>query len=151
MENTEQITDRSASLLELEIQKTKSLPPSIRIQFSNRRVGNDEILGRVEPLVTRIEWPPLSGLGNRTLTSLDGGFENIDFGSRPTHERAVIVLWSRMFFAGAGTTRQPLTRKIRKGVLVEFVPRVEGNVRHAVQGLVGNCPDIACVIGVRPL
>ena len=58
-------------------------PPSMRVQFSSRRVGN------------------------HTLTALDRGIENIDFES--------------------------------------------GEVRRAVLGLIGDGPDIPCVIGVRPL
>jgi len=150
LENTEQIT-RLISLLELEIWKKKNSPPSIRVQFSNCRVGNDEIIRRVEPLVTRIERRPLPRLGNSTLAFMDGGFENINFGSGPAHERAVIVHRSRMFLVGAGTARQPLTGKIRKVPLVVLVAGEEGHVRNAVQCLIGNGPDITCVIGVRPL
>ena len=35
----------------------------MRVQFSDLRVGNDEILGRVEQFVTRVERRPLPGPG----------------------------------------------------------------------------------------
>ena len=131
--------------------KQNNSPPSIRVQFSNRRIGDNQILGGVEPLVARIERRPLPRLRNRTHTTFGRGFEDIDFRSRPTHERPVIVRRSRMFLARAGATRQPLTRKVRKVPQVEFVAGELRDVRHTVQGLVGNSSDIACVIGVRPL
>ena len=64
-------------------QRKLTPPPSIRVQFSSRRVGN------------------------HTLTALDRGIENIDFES--------------------------------------------GEARRAVLGLIGDGPNIPCVIGVRPL
>jgi len=82
---------------------------------------------------------------------MDRGFENINFGSGPAHERAVIVHRSRMLLVGAGTTRQPLAGKIRKVPQVVLVAGEEGHVRNPVQRLIGNGSDITCVIGVRPL
>ena len=72
---------------------------------------------------------------------MDGGFENIDFGSGPAHERAIIVHRSRMLLAGAGTTRQPLTGKIRKSPKLYRSP---GKRRNAVQRLIGNGSEITC-------
>ena len=66
---------------------------------------NDRILGRVEPLVTRIERRQLARLRNCTRTTVDRGFENVDFWNGPAHERAVIVRRSRVFLAGAGATQ----------------------------------------------
>ena len=72
--------------LNLMFGKQNNPPPRIPVQFSDRRIWNNEILGGVEPLVTRIGRRPLPKLGNRTQTTFDCGLENIDFRSRPIHD-----------------------------------------------------------------
>ena len=126
-------------------------PPYVRVIFGNFRVGNDEVVRCVEPFVTRVERSPLCRLRSLTLPIEGGTFENIDFWGRPAHERSVVMHGSRVFLTGTGATRQPLTREIRKVTQVIFITWIGGDVRYAVQGLVGDSSDIACVIGVWPL
>ena len=55
-----------------------------------------------------------------------------------------------MFLAGAvqrDTYRPGRYEKSRK----LYLSGAEGHARHAIPGLIGNGPDITCVIGVRPL
>ena len=101
--------------------KQNNPPPRIPVQFSDRRVWNNEILGGVEPLVTHIGRRPLPNLGNRTQTTFDRGLEDIDFGSRSTQKRAIVVRRPTMFLVRVGATRQPLARKIRKVSQAGFV------------------------------
>ena len=88
------------------------LPSSVSVQPCNRRVGNDHVLSRVEPLVVRIKRRPLSGLRDRTLVRLCRGFENIDLWSGPPDESPIAVLGSRVFLARTGATRESLAREV---------------------------------------
>jgi hypothetical protein len=110
-------------------EKARNGPSSIRVLFRNFRVGNLEVGRCVEPLITRVEWGPLARLRNGALVVLDGGLEDIDFRGGPTHKRAVTVLRSRVVLIGTCASREPLTWKVRKGVLVVLVAREGGDIR----------------------
>jgi hypothetical protein len=129
----------------------KCVPPSVRVLKRNGGVGDDQISGRVEPFVASIERRPLTGLGNGTLLSLCRSLENIDFGSRTAHERAVAVCRSRMCFTGASATGEALTREVRKIPQVILVAWIKRDVRYPFVSLVWNGPDVAGIVGVRPL
>lgn len=58
---------------------------------------------------------------------------------------------SRVVLTGAGATREFLTRKVTKGIIVVSVAYEAGDIWYAIQGLVANGADITRVVGVRPL
>ena len=77
--------------------------------------------------------------------------ENIDLRSGAADVRAIGVDGARMRLALAGAARQTLTRQEREDAALRGVSVLRRGDGETIQSLIGDRPDVARVVCVRPL